>query len=163
VEHVEDERRSQEGRVDEDVVAEEHLAEERDLGQTGDIELRERGHPGRPHVLDRERGRQAESEDVEHDPGDDLVGSEPDVEQRQDDAREQAGGDSEPEPGIDAAPVGDAQRRREGADQHHALDADVQHPGLLHQRLAVRRPQHRDHQRDAEGEDVGDDHCAASA
>ena len=56
-------------------------------------------------------------------------------------------------PDVEVAAVVGADGGREGADQHDALDADVEHAALLDDELAVGRPEHGHHQRDPERED----------
>ena len=92
---VEDHRRREERRVHEHVLVEEDVADVGDVSESRDPVLRERLHLPRRDVLGRERGRETEGEDVEEDPRDDLIRSEPHVEQGEHDSAEDAGADGD--------------------------------------------------------------------
>src|SRR5207247_6775685 len=81
------------------------------------------------------------------------ISPKPHVGEGQGESAREPGPDRDQEPVVQAPSKAVAERRSEGADQHHPFDADVQDPALLDDQLTQRRPQDRRHQPDADGED----------
>ncbi len=158
------ERHQQVAEVDQrPLVGEEDLAEEGDLGQDRDGDLRDqRDVGGTRHAL-AEDARQARPEERQRESRNDLVGTQRDGHHRVDQA-EHAPGQHRHEDAEPRVTGRDAGREAgDRAEQHHPLDTEVQDPGALGEDLADRGEEQDRAGRDARGEDVRDVHQAIAS
>src|SRR5690606_26151042 len=138
---VEDEgshRHQQEGGVDKQVMAEEDCTDERDLAEQWDGNRFESGGARRLAAEESavEEAREAQPHKVEGHAGHNLVGLKGDGEDGEEQTEEKAGEDGGTQPGDQALAEEDDHEAVQGAAEHAALQADVEHTGPLGEHLA---------------------------
>ncbi|MPL80124.1 hypothetical protein SDC9_26017 [bioreactor metagenome] len=151
--------------IDHPVMREQDAAKPRDLAQRAEGHL---AGGGRPHPLEAlaEERRQAEPEEREGKAGRGLVRQEHLGQHGKERGEQRAGKGTAQKAQHRAAGADGRGKARDGADDHHPLDAEVQHARLLGDELARCRQQHRGrgrHQRGDQRDDVdaAEDHARA--
>ena len=134
-------------RIDQRVLPEQDGPDHRQVRQERDVDTFEL-EARLPDEGLADHAREAESEQRESEPGRDLVGGKP-----QHQEAEQAGKRHPARHGGDDAQIGGAGQLRareagHGADDHHALDAEIEDARALRHELAERRDQQRRRGRD---------------
>ena len=124
--------------IDDDIVAEEPLAQHRDLAQQRQLDHRRGGKAriGAAELEEMQQRRQPLDADGERDADDDLVQPEADAEQHDEKRDRHAAQPAGEEAEIEGAGVIGGDEARIGAEEHHPFDADIEHPGLLRDLLA---------------------------
>ena len=137
----------QDREVDEGVLAEQDLSDQRDVGEDRDVKMRRLLDPLADEVR-ADQSRQADTEDRQREAGRDLVDREPQREQRED--RRHAGAGRGAGDGADGDRAREIGRREAagGAHDHHALEAEIEHAGALDDELARCGEQQRRRRRD---------------
>ncbi|MGY4416133.1 hypothetical protein ACVWW4_007869 [Bradyrhizobium sp. LB7.1] len=128
--------------IDEGVLAEQHATDQRDVGQTGDVEMRCR----RDALADEasaDQAGQTDAEDGQCETRRNLVDRKPERHQREDQRHHRAGDDAEQCANKDRAGQPRTCKAAGGADDHHALDPEIEHAGSFGHELAGRRDQER--------------------
>ena len=143
-----------EGQIDQRVVAEQHRADERSVAEAGDRELRQ-GVQRRADIVLPEQRAEPDPENGEGEPGGDLVGDEAQSQKPEEERERRAGQRAGGGPGIEAAGSRGDRKGAHRADQHHALDAEVEDPGFLGHQLAEGREQQRRRRGDHRDQDRG--------
>jgi len=143
-------RDEEEGRVHEGVVPEQQPADAGQVGEAGKVEMGSR-IALHPDIAGADEAGESEPQDGQRQPRGDLVGRQNHGEQAEEGGEQQArAGPAEgTEPGR-SGPGGDGEAGGR-AQHHHALDAEIEHAGALHDEFADagqdqrrRRRQHRD-------------------
>jgi hypothetical protein len=151
--HVPDRRDQQDGEVDHRGMAEEDRPRDRD----GPACLREEvgdGGEGRAGIAHAQKRRETDPEERQREPRGDLV-RQKNLRQDAEDGRRIMPPPSREEGQRDASGFGRDDEAGDRADDHHALDAEVEDAGLLDHELADGRQQNgRGH--DDQGDDEGD-------
>ena len=128
--------------VDEGVLAEDHAPEQRNVGDVRNIEMR-----GAVDLLSdvarTDQPREADAEDGQRETGRDLIGCKPERQRREDRRERHAAENAAQRADSDRAGVVGARKAAGGADDHHALDAEIQNAGALDDQFAGRRKQQR--------------------
>ena len=149
-------------RLPEDVAEERHAVEERRGGRSGSLGM-SLGVPSAAVDVDEQVAGEAEREEVDRGPADDLVGAEVD---RPDRVHERHGApasdrDQQPEhPRVELVGAHDPEER---AHQHHPLEADVHDAGALREHAAERREDERRREAEHRGEERRPDDDASRA
>ncbi len=128
--------------IDEGVLAEQHPANQRDVGEAGNIEV----HRGRDALADEagaDQAGQADAEDGQRETRCNLVDGEPERHQREHQRHQRARDDAEQRADEDRAGEPRTGKAAGRTDDHHALDAEIEHAGALGHELAGRRDQER--------------------
>ena len=154
-----------EAEVDEQRLGEEARPEHRDL-----VEQRDRDGRGRAQarVARAELGTLQDARDPlpgerDRDPDDDLVEAEPDAQRDHQRRADHPAERPEQEPQPRRVAVVGAEEAEVGAEQHHPLEAEVEHAGALGDRLAERREHQRQPREQAAGDQRGQDGLAEDA
>ena len=132
-----EQRHEQDGGVDEQAVVEEHRADLRNVAEERDLPaLQRRGRQRGADVLAVEQLGQPEAEQIHPDAADPLLAVEDERDDGVHDPHHRSDGRSgeHGEPQVlllQRHPVGE-----EGAEQHHAVDTEVEHAAALPERLA---------------------------
>ena len=156
--HPPHDRHQPEGQPRHPTVGEERLAQERDVRQAGDVDLAEDVHLAA--LAAQRRGEaedvagEADAQDRQPEADHDLVGVQADAQPHHQQRQRRAGQGARQQAQGDARLDGHVQRR-EGADDHEALQTDVQHAGPLGDGLAQGGEDERRRQAHASGDGGG--------
>ena len=130
-----------EGKIDDDILAEQDSADMRDVGQEGNWSARAWCPAARQRFPD--QAGKPEAEKGEREAGRHLVGDEGQGEEAEEQRHQHSGKDRSEE--TEKRPAGDEGRAEAAhrAHDHHAFDAEIEHAGTLDDELADRREQER--------------------
>ena len=128
--------------VDEGVLAEQDAPDQRDIGEAGNIQMRRRRNLLADEAGADQAGK-ADAENGQREAGGDLVDRKPQRHQREDQRHQHAGDDAAQRADDDRAGEPGAAEAAGRADDHHALDAEVEHAGAFGHELAGRSQQQR--------------------
>ena len=129
--------------VDQDVLGEQHAAQERQVAERAKVGCRHRRARRHAHVRLADERRQAAAEDGEGEAGDHLIEAQSDDQEREGETEQGAGDQRGGDAGPDRAEGLGRGKAVDRADQHGALEAEVEDARALRQKLALRREQHR--------------------
>ncbi len=152
---IADSARQQHGEINEEILAEDEPADERQIRKAGDVEVRRRCALQADETAADEVG-EATPEDRQRKARGDLICGEADRQKREDRRHQHAAEDAREDADhrrIRHIGEGEAGRR---ADDHHALEAEVEHTGALGDDLADRSQQKRGRRRHDDHQDVLD-------
>ncbi len=154
-----------ERKVHERILPEQDGADQRNVAQHRDMQFRDRFHGG-ANIGGTDQGAEPGAEDRERKAGRHLVGEKGQRQDGKDQRHRHAGQDSQQNAQQRTAGMNGRREADDGADQHHAFDAEIEDPGLFRHQLSGRRQQQRrrgGHDAEHEADDDGLVHHAPPA